>query len=144
MNVVARSAADRWKKAPLASYLQSNEQLVAAVQAFTGLLGYPLVTHAPLIGSTRWDLALTTRRIVAIQWLLIPAFHQARKVESIFLSEIDGISTHSVAGLTANIAIDYRAGPREFRIFGSPANVHKFRREMSRAWHIAGSPEVIR
>jgi hypothetical protein len=144
VNVVARSVTDRWKKAPLAGHLQSGEELVAAIQAFTGLLGHPFVAHAPLIGSTRWDLALTTRRIVAIQRLLIPALHHARKVESISLSEIDAVSTHTLTSLSANVAIKHKAGRREFRIFGFPADVHTFLKEMSRAWPIADSPEVAR
>jgi hypothetical protein len=138
---MARSAAGRWKKASPAGYLQRDEELVDAIQAVTGLLGYPLVRHAPLIGSTRWDLALTTRRIVAIQRLLIPALH-ARKVESIVLSEIDGIRIHTVTGLTASIVIKHKHGRREFRILGFPADVHAFLEKLSLACPVDGSPEV--
>jgi len=123
------SPTEIWKEPSYASHLEGNERVIAAIRAFSGWLGHPLLQSGPMWGSTLWEVALTDRRLLAVQRRLLPR-PRRRKTISILLGEIHEISIHWDWGMQANIRIDTGSKVYEFKIWGFPRGCYAFTREM--------------
>jgi len=91
-------ARKRWDKPNLQKLLESGEQVVWADRAFSGILGVPGISSMPFIwGSTFWDVALTERRLLAVEFLILPFLRQ-RRVLSAAWSEIQAAQLRIYTG----------------------------------------------
>lgn len=126
-----KSPPDIWKDPPFASYLEADERVIAAIRAFSGLLGHPFVQSGPMWGSTLWEVALTDHRFLAVQRRLLP-WPRRRKTMSIPLTEIGQVLVHWDWGMVANVRIQNNGKVYEVKVWGSPSQTYAFTREIQR------------
>ncbi len=120
-----KSPASRWTKPFLTEYLEPGEEVRAAAAAFSGILSHPLILSGPyMLGSALWDLALTDRRIVAVQRPVLPIFRRDRKVLSFPLNRAS-VSMNSFWGIQAILYVDAPDKRHRFKIVW-PSDVFGF------------------
>lgn len=79
MSFVRSRGLKRWNNPNLRVLLEPDEQIEWADLAFSGILGHPRVQMVSFVwGSTLWDVALTDRRFLAVQFRLLP--NRSRKI----------------------------------------------------------------
>lgn len=102
--------------------LETGEEVLATISAFSGILAIPFVISAPFWGSTRWKLAVTDKRLIAIE----DPFVRKPRLAPVF-ARFDGITIrgHWLQGMSANLTIVGEI-ERRFKIFGFPVQVHRF------------------
>jgi len=102
--------------------LETGEEVLATISAFSGILAIPFVTRGPFWGSTRWKLAVTDRRVVAIE---NPFIRKPRLAPVSARFEGIHIRVHWLQGVSANLTIEGEV-ERRFKIYGWPVHVHEF------------------
>ena len=129
MSLFNRSA-EVWNEPALRSRLEPDETVLAACRAFTGLLAYPLLNAAPMWGSTLWELALTDRRLLAVQHRLLPWSSRGRSTISIPRSDIRAVSVFWDWGLQANVKVVAPENTYEFKVIGLRREAYEFTKQM--------------
>ena len=127
---IFKGAVQAWSEPPLNKQLGSDEKVVAACRAFTGLLAYPLLNRGPMWGSTLWNLALTDRRLVAVQRRILPSLSREPHTMSVPLSDIQSVRVFWDSAWQANVKIVARQRNYEFKVSGFPRETYEFTKRM--------------
>ena len=102
--------------------LETGEEVLATISAFTGILAIPFVTRSGPWWSTRWKLAVTDRRLIATEhpWLSKPRLAP-------ITARFGGIRirVHWLQAFSANLTVEGDV-ERRFKVFGSPVKVNEF------------------
>lgn len=102
VSFLRRRASKRWNKRNLNALLEPQEQLLWPDVAFSGILGIPWIRRMPFIwGSTLWDVALTDKRFLAVQFRFLPIFR--RTVLSVSWPEVAEAELRIYTGIRAVI-----------------------------------------
>ena len=109
--------------------LEPGEGILATVSAFSGILAVPFIISAPPLGSTRWKLAITDQRLIAVE---NPFIRKPRLAPVSARFEGIHIRVHWLQGVSANLTIE-GAVERRFKIFGFPVQVHRFLKHLREA-----------
>ena len=102
--------------------LEPGEGILATVSAFSGILAIPFIVSAPPLGSTRWKLAITDQRLIAVE---NPFIRKPRLAPVSARFEGIHIRVHWMQGVSANLTIEGEV-ERRLKIYGWPVQVHEF------------------
>ncbi len=116
ISFLRRRASKRWNKRNLKALLEAGEELIWPDLAFSGILGVPWIRSMPFIwGSTFWDVALTDRRFLAVQFRLLPLFR--RRVFSAPWPEVTQAELRIYTGMAAVVLrIQAQGSDEEFKL----------------------------
>ncbi len=126
------SPASRWSKPFLSKYLEAREEVNVATAAFSGILSHPFILSGPyMLGSTFWDLALTDRRIIAVERPFLPIFRRSRKVLSFPLGKSSGLEIKPLWGINAILHAATQERRYRFKLVWFPSDVLRFTKALS-------------
>jgi hypothetical protein len=119
----------RAQSAAIDAVLEADEEVLCTISAVTGLLAFPFVVMAPIIGSKRWKLAVTNRRFIAVE---TPFFSTSKRTPlSIPLVGIEEVRVDW--SVTASAIVTVEPDETKFKIFDWPAAAHDFLRKFRTA-----------
>ena len=117
----------RWTKQSLSRYLEAGEEVRVAAAAFSGILSHPLIVSGPyMLGSTFWDLALTGRRIIAVERPLVPIFTRNREVLSFPLDGSVEIEVTPLWGVNGILRVATPERRHRFKLIWTFSSAHEF------------------